>query len=64
MNQNNSECCINCQHCVKCKTLIDGEWYWDYICVLFVDEEDGFALGLGEKPSNEWDLCECFEEKK
>lgn len=60
------EKCRNCKHIRNLKTLEQNEetenrWVWSYICVLFADEKDGWALNLGNDIDS---LCECFQERK
>ena len=52
------EICENCKHCVPCKHLRDGAWWWFKICKLFADEKDGWCITV-----ERGDMCECFERR-
>lgn len=57
------ETCNNCKHKTKLKRLVDGEWEYGFVCTLFANEKDGFAMYL-DRVDREIDFCECWQKEE
>lgn len=57
------ETCNNCKHKTKFKRLVDGEWEYGFVCTLFANEKDGFAMYL-DRVDREIDFCECWQKEE
>lgn len=51
--------CKNCVHMIPTKHLDNGEWKWFYICGVFANEENGWAITVTPE-----DWCEMFVRKE